>query len=92
MVQIDMEMPGSCSECPFNQNNICPIMPSVPAWQKEIEQCKDRRAKHCPLINYEKDDIKETIDYLDWYFEADDGTADKVAQKAWYIIKNELTI
>lgn len=39
----------------------------------------------------QKDDIEEAIDYLDWHFEADDGTADKDAQKAWYIIKNYIT-
>ena len=33
---------------------------------------------------------KKAVDYLDWYFKADDGTADKDAQNAWYIIKNML--
>ena len=87
MIHIDMEMPTSCSECPFkDQYNGCLIVPLIPAWQKEIKECKDRRSEHCPL----KDDVKEAIDYLDWYFEADDGTADKVAQKSWYVIKNIL--
>lgn len=52
MIQIDIEMLKSCSECPFNQNNICRLMPSVPAWQKEINECHDRRAEHCPLTYY----------------------------------------
>ena len=52
MIQIDIEMIKSCSECPFNEGNMCRLMPSVPAWQKEINECHDRLAEHCPLKNY----------------------------------------
>ena len=56
MIQIDIEMPRSCSECPFkDQYNGCLIVPLVPAWQKEIKECQNRRSEHCPLMNYEED-------------------------------------
>ena len=56
MIQIDMEMPDACSECPFkNQYGGCPIVPGVPAWQKEIDKCKGKRSEHCPLKEVNKD-------------------------------------
>ena len=51
MIGIDMEMPKSCDECIFldNEHGACSIMPSVPAWKAECEKCTENRAEHCPL-------------------------------------------
>lgn len=53
MIQIDMQMPKSCDECPFrNDVDWCLLIANVPAWQDEIEnECHDRRSEHCPLID-----------------------------------------
>ena len=34
---------------------------------------------------------KKNIEYLDWYFTCDDGTADKDAQKAWSELRKQIT-
>lgn len=52
MIQIDMDLPSSCAECPFREETYhsCPLVPGVPAWQAEIaDECKDKRSEHCPL-------------------------------------------
>ena len=52
MIRIDMEMPKSCHECPFCMSfyNGCLLMPSVPAWIKDVMESQDKRSEHCPLI------------------------------------------
>lgn len=34
---------------------------------------------------------KKNVEYLDWYFTCDDGTADKDAQKAWSELRKQIT-
>ena len=57
MIQIDIDMPKSCEECPFRGETFhgCPIVPGVIAWQAEIARCTDRRSEHCPLIEQQSD-------------------------------------
>ena len=45
MIQINMNMPRSCKECPFQGETYhgCPIVPGVIAWQAEIERCTEKR-------------------------------------------------
>lgn len=58
MVQIDMEMPKDCADCPirnFVYGN-CPIVPGIPEWQFQIsEECKEKRSEHCPLKEVKDD-------------------------------------
>ena len=51
MIKVDMPMPESCAECPFNipEELGCLLMANVPAWLAEVFECTDRRAEHCPL-------------------------------------------
>ena len=61
MIEIDMDMPQSCTDCPLLDPTYvrCMIMPGVPAFAKEVEYSSKKRAKHCPLKNASK-----TIDTL----------------------------
>lgn len=62
MIQIDMDIPKSCRECPFLDYTyqVCCLVPVVPAWQKDIlKNCTDRRSEHCPLINVVQEKAKE---------------------------------
>jgi len=54
MVKIDIDMPASCADCPIRDNDRCPLVAGVPAWQAEIAACTDRRSEHCPLKGEEK--------------------------------------
>ena len=59
MIQIDMNMPKTCCECPFYESTIkyCPILPGIPAWHKELSSiAHDKRSDHCPLKEVKKDD------------------------------------
>lgn len=50
-IMIDIDMPKSCKDCPFqDEAHYCQFVPGVPAWQAEIAKCTDRRSEHCPLI------------------------------------------
>ena len=40
----------------------------------------------------EESKLDEAIKYLDWYFECDDGGADKDACKAWEFVKTYIKI
>ena len=54
MIQIDIDMPRSCNDCPIQGETFhcCPLVPGIPAWQREIsENCADKRSEHCPLID-----------------------------------------
>lgn len=37
-----------------------------------------------------EESMKTSIEYLDWYFTCDDGTADKDAQKAWFELRGRI--
>lgn len=37
-----------------------------------------------------KESIKKSVEYLDWHFTCDDGTADKDAQKAWFELREQI--
>ena len=47
-----MEMPTSCTECPIGDSIRCALLPGVPAWFAEYDQCvKEKRLhSHCPLV------------------------------------------
>lgn len=38
-----------------------------------------------------KESMKKNVEYLDWYFTCDDGTADKEAQKAWFELRERIS-
>ena len=39
-----------------------------------------------------EESIKKSVEYLDWYFAYDDGTADKDAQKAWFELRGRINL
>lgn len=41
-------------------------------------------------IEYSDWYLKRCMEYLDWYFTSDDGTADKDAQKAWFELRGRV--
>ena len=51
----------------------------------------DERPEKCPLkelkLNKMDESMKKKVEYLDWYFTCDDGTADKDVQKAWFELR-----
>lgn len=51
MIQINIPMPENCSKCPFfnNEYKTCPIVPMVPAMQKDVKNSANKRYKFCPL-------------------------------------------
>lgn len=57
MIQIDIQMPKSCKECPFCEDSNCSIMPGIPAWIN-VSKYTNTRSEHCILING-KDFIEE---------------------------------
>ena len=48
----NMEMPISCAECPIGGSMRCALIPGVPAWCAEYDQCVEEKKLHsqCPLI------------------------------------------
>lgn len=49
MIQIDIDIPETCGECPFrDERKMCPLVAGIPAWQVEIMDGKVR-SEHCPL-------------------------------------------
>lgn len=47
-----LEMPTSCYECPMGDSVRCALMPGVPAWWEEYDQCVKEKRLHsfCPLV------------------------------------------
>ena len=60
MIQIDMEMPESCSKCLFFDNGYgtCPLVPMIPAMQRDVKNSIDKRSKHCPLKEVPEEHFK----------------------------------
>lgn len=42
------------------------------------------------VCNKTEELMKTSMEYLDWYFTCDDGTADKDAQKAWFELRERI--
>lgn len=64
MILVDMNMPESCYKCPFLDvlSQICPLMPGIPAWQKDISKDGQyKRTEHCPLIEYVEEQMKKEV-------------------------------
>ena len=51
MIQINIPMPESCLKCPFfnEEYETCPLVPMVPAMQRDVKNSTDKRWKYCPL-------------------------------------------
>lgn len=52
MIQIDIEMPKNCYQCPLVDDlyHICKILPGTCEIRKDVEQSIDGRSKFCPLV------------------------------------------
>ena len=60
MIQIDMEMPKSCSKCPFFDNDYetCPLVSMIPAIQKDVRYSTDKRSQYCPMKEIPEEHFK----------------------------------
>lgn len=70
MIQIDMEMPKTCRDCPFWKGAYgCPIVPGIPAWQEDIaDNGSEKRSEHCPLEEtVNKKPVEPELKYGKWY-------------------------